>query len=222
MFDRLIALIGKDAFEKIQEKNVIVLGLGGVGGYVVEGLVRSGIRKMTIVDGDTVDVTNLNRQIIALHSTIGKKKTELFEDRLKDINPDLVLEVVSSFLTPEKIANLNLDKYDYIVDCIDDIRVKVELSRYAVLHKKKIIVSTGTARKMHPEKLTITTLDKTSYDPLAKVLRKELKDISKKIIVLASTESPKIFDASILGSSVFVPASAGLLIASYIIDDIVS
>lgn len=220
MFDRLKAIIGENNLNLIQSKNIIVIGIGGVGGYVVEALVRSGITHITIVDNDTVDITNINRQIIATHSTLNKYKVDVMEERLKDINPEVEVTKMNKTLTPD-LEGLNLDDYDYIVDCIDDTPVKVSLARYVIEHNKNFIMSTGTARKLHPESLYITTLDKTSYDPLAKRLRSSLKDISKYITVLASKETPKIEDPNILGSSVFVPASGGLLIASFIINTII-
>ncbi len=220
MFDRLVAIIGEDNLKLIQSKNIIVIGIGGVGGYVVEALVRSGITHITIVDDDIIDITNINRQIIATHSTIGKTKVDIMEERLKDINPNVQVTKINKTLTPD-LESLNLENYDYIVDCIDDTPVKVSLARYAVEHNKNFLMSTGTARKLHPEELYITTLDKTSYDPLAKRLRSSLKDISKQITVLTSKEPPKIEDPNILGSSIFVPASGGLLIASFIINNII-
>lgn len=220
MFDRLVAIIGIDNLKLIQNKNIIVIGIGGVGGYVVEALARSGITNITIADNDKIDITNINRQIIATHSSLDKYKVDIMEERLKDINPEINVTKINKTLTRD-LKDLDLDHYDYIIDCIDDTPVKVSLAKYAVEHNKNFIMSTGTARKLHPEKLYITTLDKTSYDPLAKRLRSSLKDISRKITVLASNETPKIKDKNILGSSIFVPASGGLLIASYVINDII-
>lgn len=220
MFDRLIALIGLDKLKLIQDKNIIVIGLGGVGGYAAEALVRSGIKKMTILDNDLVEITNLNRQIIATHKTLGKYKVDVMEERLKDINPDIDLIKINKTLTPT-LDEIKLDEYDYIIDCIDDTKVKISLAHYIIEHHKKYIMSTGTARKLHPENLYITTLDKTSYDPLARRIRTSLKGLSKYITVLTSNEPIKASDKSTLGSSAFVPASGGLLIASYIINDII-
>jgi len=222
MFDRLEVLIGIENLNKIKSQNIIVLGLGGVGGHAVEALVRSGIENITIVDGDKVDITNLNRQLLALHSTIGKSKVEVMKERLKDISPNIKIKPINSFITKEDIENLNLSSYDYIVDCIDDLNVKIELAKYSYEHNLKLIMSTGTAKKLHPELLEITTLDKTINDPLARRLRASLKDIDKsKITVLASKEIPIKTEDNILGSSAFVPSSGGLLIASYVINDII-
>lgn len=220
MFDRLISLIGEDKFNLIKTKKVLVLGCGGVGSYVIEGLARSGIENITIVDCDIVDITNLNRQLIALHSTIGKRKVDVMKERILDINPDANVLVLYKRVEQNKIEELKLEEYDYVVDAIDDVKVKVELCKYALKRDVKLIVSTGTAKKMHPEKLEITTLDKTSGDPLAKKMRYLLREYdTRKIKVLTSSEVP-IVKGNTLGSSAFVPSSAGLLIASYIILDI--
>lgn len=221
MFDRLISLIGEEKFDIIKSKKIIVLGVGGVGGYVCESLVRSGIHNLTIVDFDTIEETNLNRQIIALHSTLGQKKVEVLKNRLLDINPDLNIEAISDRLTSNNIED-NLNSYDYVIDCLDNMDVKIALALYTLKFNIKTIVSTGTARKLHPELLKMTTLDKTSYDPLAKKMRNLLRgEKINKLIVLSSTESP-IKTPNNLGSSLFVPASAGILIASYVINDIIS
>ena len=215
MFDRLISLIGEDNFNKIQKKSILVLGCGGVGGYVIEGLIRSGITNITVIDYDVIDETNLNRQIIALHSTIGQEKVEVIKKRALNIN------AINGKILPNKIEGLELLKYDYVVDAIDDVKVKVELIKYALSNKVNLITSTGTAKKLHPECLSITTLDKTSGDALAKKLRNELRGYNlKHIRVLASDES-SIIKGSTLGSSAFVPSTGGLLIASYIINDII-
>lgn len=222
MFDRLETLIGCDKLDLIKSKKIIVFGCGGVGGYVIEGLVRSGIENITIVDYDKVDITNLNRQIIALHSTIGKDKTEVIRERILDINSNCNVNVLNKKISVDDINNINLEDYDYVVDAIDDVKVKVELIKYSQEHNIKLITSTGTAKKLHPEMLGITTLDKTSYDPLAKKLRTLLKGYNlNKVCVLASKEEP-IIKGNALGSSAFVPSVGGLLIASYIINDIIS
>lgn len=221
MFDRLEALIGKENLSIIKNTKVIVFGCGGVGGYVIEGLIRSGIENITIVDFDKIDVSNLNRQIIALHSTIGKDKTEVIKNRVLDINSNVKINVINKRIVFDNIKELGLDAYDYIVDAIDDVKVKVELIKYSQEHNVKLITSTGTAKKLHPELLEITTLDKTSYDPLAKKLRSLLREYKlNKVCVLASKEEP-IIKGNTLGSSAFVPSVGGLLIASYIINDII-
>lgn len=222
MFDRLISLIGEEKFDIIKSKKIIVLGIGGVGGYVCESLVRSGIHNLTMIDFDIVEETNLNRQIIALHSTLGQKKVEVLKDRLLDINPNSNIEAISDRLTSNNLEGYNLKSYDYVIDCLDDMNVKIALALYTLKFNIKTIISTGTARKLHPEFLKMTTLDKTSYDPLAKKMRNLLRgEKINKLIVLSSTENP-IKTPSNLGSSLFVPATAGILIASYIINDIMA
>ncbi len=223
VFDRLEALIGNENLKKIQKKRVLVLGLGGVGGHLTETLVRSGISNLTIIDCDRVDATNINRQIIATHSTIGEYKTEAMTKRLLDINPSLNIDSKCMMIKEDQLDELEADSYDYVVDCIDDVKVKVALIKYAIEKKVNLICSTGTARKMHPEKLEMTRLDKTEYDPLARKLRMNLRGYNTHdIVVLASKEEPIIKDNTVLGSSAFVPASGGILIASYIINDIIS
>lgn len=222
MYDRLIRLIGEENLKLIGSKNILVLGVGGVGGYVVEGLVRSGIKKITVIDKDIVDKTNLNRQIIALNSTIGEKKVDAIKERVKDINPIIDIATSDEQITPESLENLCLQKYDYIVDCIDDVKVKVALIKYCLDNALNLVCATGTARKLHPESLVMTTLDKTKNDPLARRLRSNLKSYDlKKVKVLASSELPKRVDDNTLSSIVFVPAVGGLLIASHIINEII-
>lgn len=222
MFNRLISLIGEDNFNKVKNKKILLLGAGGVGGYTAESLIRSGVHNLTIIDCDIVDETNLNRQIIALHSTIGLKKTDVLDSRLKDINPDAKIEVIFKKVLSDELEYLHLENYDYVIDCIDDIEVKVSLARYALKNDIRLIISTGTAKKLHPEYLEMTTLDKTSYDPLARKMRTLLKnEKTNKLIVLASKETPIKTHTNTLGSAIFVPASAGLLIASFIFNDII-
>lgn len=222
MFDRLITLIGEEKLKKIKSKKVLVLGCGGVGGYVIEALVRSGIENITIVDKDTVDVTNKNRQIIALNSTIGLYKVDAMKLRLEDISESVEVETIKDYIKEDSINSLNLEAYDYIVDCIDDTPVKVALAKYALKNDLKLIISTGTAKKLHPELLKMTTLDKTSYDPLAKRMRQLLKgEKTNRLTVLSSEEEPIKTEDNVLGSTAFVPSVGGLLIASYIINDII-
>lgn len=223
MFDRLIALIGQENFEKIQKTKVLLFGIGGVGGYVAESLIRSGIVNLTIVDKDTIDISNLNRQIIALHSTINKSKVDIMKERLIDINPNSSIATIKENLKEDNLNQFGLENYDYIIDCIDEVPAKIALIKYALKHDIKFITSTGTALKLHPELLKITTLDKTSYDALAKKMRTLLRgEKLNKIVCLASTEEPIKMANKTLGSSIFVPASGGLLISSYIINDIIN
>lgn len=221
-FSRLESLIGFDSLEKIKQKRVLVLGIGGVGGYVAEALVRSGISKIVIVDYDIVDITNINRQIIALNSTLGKKKVDVLEQRLKDINPELEIKTFDLFFdskTKDKILDNNLD---FIIDCCDSLESKKLIIKEALIRKIDIISSMGTANKLDPSLLEIVDIRKTYNDPLARKIRKFIKDekINQKIMVLSSKEVP-IKNGKILGSNSFVPSSAGLLIASYVIRKII-
>ena len=220
-FDRLSILIGNDGIDTLKKKKVLVVGLGGVGGYVVESLSRSGIGTLGLVDYDIVDITNINRQIIALHSTIGQKKVDLFKTRISDINKECNVICYDVFLTKDNYNDLfNID-YDFIIDCCDSIEAKKALLLEATKRNIPFISCMGTANKMDPSKLQIIELVKTSYDPIAKIMRKFVKDnnIKEKIFVLASSEQP-IKNGTKLGSNSFVPATAGLLISSYVIKKI--
>lgn len=222
MFERVETLIGSDNLEKIKKKTVLVLGIGGVGGYVVESLVRCGISNIIIVDHDIVDETNLNRQIIALNSTIGKKKVDVMEERIKNINKECNVIKYDLFFdsnTKDEILN---NKIDFIVDSCDSVNSKKLIIEEAIKRKIDFISSMGTANKLDPTKLEITDIRKTVNDPLARIMRKFVKDskIKDKVVVLSSTELPKK-NGTVLGSVSFVPSSAGLLITSYIINKII-
>lgn len=220
MFDREIKLIGIDKLDLIKSKTIAIIGLGGVGGYSLETLVRSGIENLVLVDYDTIDITNLNRQIISLNSNIGESKVVVAKNRCLDIRKDLNISTVETFLNKDNLEAI-LDDFtiDYIIDACDTVSTKIELIKYAKNHNINIITCLGTGNRLNPEDLTITTLDKTYNDPLGKVLRKELKDqnIKGKVTVCWSKELPVKTGDRTPGSMVFVPASAGLLISSYII-----
>lgn len=222
MLDRLELLV-KEKIELIKKKTVLIVGIGGVGGYALEALVRSGIGKIIIVDNDNVDITNLNRQIISLNSNIGKSKVDVAYDRCKDINPNCEVIKINKFLTKDNTKELFDTHIDYIVDACDTMDVKKELIRISISKNIKLISSMGTGNKLNPSKLEIMDLRKTSYDPIAKILRKMLKDekINKKIMVVSSTEKSITTNSKTIGSTSFVPATAGLLCASYVINDIV-
>lgn len=213
----------KNSYDKVRELSVLVLGIGGVGGYVVESLVRMGIRKIILVDYDIVDITNINRQIIALNSTIGKFKVDVFETRINEINPNCEVIKITEKITLENINLLFEYDVDYIVDACDTVSVKKELLKICKKKNQKIIISTGTANKIDASKLEIIDLRKTSYDPIAKILRKVVKEenIKGKIPVLASKEMPIKTDDNKLGSVSFVPSVAGLLITNYIINEVI-
>lgn len=220
---RLELITSKEKIEKIKGKNILLIGLGGVGGYTFETLVRSGIENITIVDGDTFEESNLNRQVLSLISTINKNKTDVAETRAKEINPKIKIKKITKILTKENIKEINFKEYDYIIDACDTLEIKKELIKISTNNNIKLISCMGTGNKFHPELLEITTLDKTEYDPIAKILRKYVKEekIHKKIKVIASKEKPIKTNTTTIGSNSFVPATAGILITSYIINDIV-
>lgn len=222
-FKRLELIIGQDNLKDLSNKTVLVLGCGGVGGYTIESLVRSNIGKLIIVDCDVVDESNINRQIIALNSTIGKYKVDVFKKRIKDINSNCKVKTIKEFITKDNIDILFKEHIDYFVDACDTLETKKEVIKECINRNIKLISSMGTGNKLDPSKLKITTLDKTEYDPIAKILRKYCRDnkINKKITVLCSTERPIKTNSRVVGSTSFVPSSAGLLITSYIIKDII-
>lgn len=222
MFERTIKLIGNDKFNLIQEKKVAVIGLGGVGGYATEALIRSGIQNIIIVDYDTIDKTNLNRQIITNTKNIGKHKTDVMENHIKDINPNVNIIKLNIKLSLDNIDELFKYKFDYLIDACDTLIVKEELIKRCLNNNIKIISSMGTGNKIEPSMLEIIDIRKTEYDPLAKRLRKYVKDnnIKGDIPVVCSKEQNQKFEGSI-PSLIFVPATSGLLCANYVIKDII-
>lgn len=220
---RLELITTKEKIEKIKEKNILLIGLGGVGGYVFETLVRSGIESITIVDGDTFEESNLNRQLLSLKSTINKNKTDVAESRAKEINENIKIKKITQVLTKENINEINFKEYDYVIDACDTLEIKKQIIKICTKNNIKFISSMGTGNKFHPELLELTTLDKTEYDPIAKILRKYVKEekINKKIKVVSSKEKPIKTNTTTIGSNAFVPATAGLLLTSYVINDIV-
>ena len=223
MFDRTIKLIGEENFKKIQNATVVVVGLGGVGGYAVESLIRSGIQNIIIVDYDTVDISNLNRQVIANQSNIGRLKVDVMEQHILSINPNCNITKISKKLSEENIDELFKYSFDYLIDACDTIIVKEKIIEICLKKKITMISSMGTGNKLNPNELEITDISKTSYDPLAKKIRKYLKDnhIQGKVPVVYSKEKNESFTGSI-PSMVFVPATSGLLCANYIIKKIIN
>ncbi len=231
MFKRTEMLIGKTALEKLNKSRVAVFGIGGVGGHVVETLARSGIGTIDIIDNDIIHNSNLNRQIISLTSNIGEYKVNAFEKRLKDINPNIIVNKHCCFFTPENSSDFDFSVYDYIADCIDTVTGKIALVINAKSANTPIISSMGTGNKMNPTDLEVADIYKTSVCPLAKVMRHELKKRGvKKLKVVYSKEIPitlnEIIEDNeskkrIVGSNAFVPATAGIIIASEIVKDII-
>ncbi len=220
MFERLITLIGEDNVNKLKKANVLIVGLGGVGGYALETLVRSGIYNLTIVDGDIVELSNLNRQIISKRDVIGRPKALVAQARTLEINPDVNLKVINQFISEDNFSLLNIDSFDYVIDACDDLNLKMLLIKNA--DKYKLISSMGTANKMDMTRFKITTIDKTSYDPLAKIIRKKIKEekIRTKFKVVSSDEKV-MKNGTKLGTVAYMPAVSGLLCASYVINDII-
>lgn len=221
-FDRLKKIISESDFLKIANAKVVIVGVGGVGGAVLEGLVRSGIKNIKIIDNDNVDITNLNRQIITNMDNIGFKKVDVAEKRAKSINPECNITALATFLTKNNLEILN--DYDYIIDACDTITTKKDIIKYAFNNNRKLITCLGTGNRFDPTKLKITTLDKTMNDPVAKVMRKIVKDEHinlKNCVVLASDELPKKVSDRVPGSTPFVPNAAGFIIASHVISDLI-
>ncbi len=223
MFDRLEKIIGTDALQKLHKKTVAVIGVGGVGGYVVETLIRNGIENIIIVDKDIVDITNKNRQIIATDKTLGISKVEVFKERITSINKNCNVICLNMFLNEENKKELFKYDIDYLVDACDTVKTKIMLIRECLNRNIKIISSMGTGNKFDPKKLEITTLKKTNYDPLAKVVRHEINklNITKDITVLSSKEEVIKLKERTPGSYSVVPNVGGILIADYIIKDII-
>lgn len=222
-FQRTELLIKKEGIEKLNNSKVLVFGLGGVGSYVVEALARGGVGTLGICDMDVVNITNINRQLIALTSTLDKPKVNVTKERLLDINPSLNVIEYPFLLNEETIENIDFSQYDYIVDAIDMVSSKILLIRKAKELNINIISSMGTANKLNPSDLLVTDLAKTHTCPLAKKMRYELKKYDiKHCKVLYSTELPIEHDSSVLGSVSFVPSVAGLLIASEVIKEIIN
>ncbi len=227
-FLRTAYVIGDDAVEKLKKSKVILFGVGGVGSFCAEALARVGIGTLTLVDPDTVAVSNLNRQLVALRSTIGKNKAEVMKERIHDINPDANVTAVDMFYLPENADAIDLSDYDIILDAIDTVSAKIEFAVRAKRFGIPMISAMGTGNKLHPEKLEITDISKTQMCPLARVMRRELKARGiEHLTVVYSTETPiprhaDHADAPDMqagarrtpGSVSFVPSAAGLMMAS--------
>lgn len=229
-FSRTELLFGAEAMQRLRDARVAVFGVGGVGGFAAEALVRSGVGHITLIDNDTVSLTNLNRQIIALHSTVGRYKTEVARERFLDISPELDIDIHNIFYTPETSGMFDFTKYDYIIDAIDSVTGKIELVMQANKAGTRIISSMGAGNKLHPELFEISDIYKTSVCPLARVMRTELKKRGvKKLKVVYSKEPPiKPLPSdedpgtrrALPGSTAFVPSAAGLILAGEVIREL--
>lgn len=220
-FNRTKKIIGIDNFTRIKNLSVLIVGIGGVGGSALEMLVRSGIENISIIDYDTFEESNLNRQILSLRNNINKNKVDVAKKRINLINDSCKVKTYKIKLD-ENFDCINY-KIDYIIDACDDVNAKVALAKYAIKNNIKIISSCGTGNRTHPESLTITNIWKTNYDPLAKKFRHELRkaNIKYKIPVVCSKEIPIIKSSGEIGSVSTVPNAAGILLASYVINDII-
>lgn len=222
-FTRTKALIGDCAQEKLSTSSVIVFGVGGVGGYAIEALIRAGIGKIDIVDSDKINLSNLNRQIIALHSTLNQYKVDVMEKRAKDINPNVKINSFKTFFDENTISQFDFSKYDYVIDAIDTVKSKILLIETCKKLNIPIISSMGTGNKLDPTKFQIADISKTSVCPLARVIRSELKKRNiKNLKVLFSTEIPAKTGSRTPSSISFVPPCAGLIIASEVIKDLIA
>lgn len=224
-------LLGYDKVQELQNKKVIVFGIGGVGGYVCEALCRSGVGTIDIVDNDKVSLSNINRQIIALHSSVGEYKTEVMKKRMLDINPSVSVNAFNTFYTPETADQFDLSKYDYIVDAIDTVSGKIELVMQAEKYNIPIISSMGAGNKLDPTAFKVSDIYKTSVCPLARVMRAELKKRGiKRLKVVYSEEKPitpqipeemKNLPKIPPASCAFIPSVVGLIVASEVIKDLI-
>ena len=237
-FSRLELMLGKAAIKKLNNSRVAVFGIGGVGGYALEALVRSGIGEVDIIDNDDISLTNLNRQIIALQSTVGQSKVDAAEKRILDINPDCRINKHRIFFDEKTAEDIDFDSFDYVVDAIDSVKSKLLIAKICNDKNISLISSMGTGNKLDPSLLEITDISKTSYDPLARVMRRELKKIGiYHLTVVYSKEQPTepavksieelikeegVQKRIVPSSNAFVPPAAGLLIASKVVRDLVS
>ncbi|MEE1242801.1 ThiF family adenylyltransferase [Frisingicoccus sp.] len=219
-FQRTEMLIGKEGLKRLSECHVAVFGIGGVGGYVVEALARCGVGELTLVDKDVVSMSNLNRQLIALESTIDRMKTQVMKERIGEICPDTKVHTWETFFLPENSHTFPFKDYDYVVDAVDTVTAKIEIVMKCQEHHVPVISSMGTGNKLDPSKLQLADIYKTSMCPLAKVMRRELKARGvKHLKVVYSTEEP-VANHRTPGSVAFVPGTAGLLIASAVVRDL--
>lgn len=230
-FIRCKAILGSDKIQLLHSKHVAVFGLGGVGGHAVEALARSGIGELTIIDNDVVDISNINRQLIATHSSIGQAKVDVMEKRLLDINPNIKIHKIQKFFL-ESDDSIDFSNFDYVVDAIDTVGGKIGIILNCYKNNVPVISALGCGNKMDPTKLEVTDISKTSYDPLAKVMRKKLREngINHLKVVYSKEEPLEIVEPFIEskegrhspGSTPFVPPVAGIILASEVIKDLIA
>lgn len=218
--NRLNKILDDSVLNEIRNKTVLIIGLGGVGGNALESIVRMGVNNVIIVDNDVVDETNLNRQLLSLRSNIGEYKTDVAKMRILDINPNCNVITINKFIDSTNYLEIFSYNIDYVIDACDTVTTKILLIEECLNRNIKIISCMGTGNKFHPEMLEICELKKTSYDPLAKVIRNKFKNEKRKIMVVYSKEEGVKISDRIPGSTSLVPPVAGILCASYIINDI--
>ena len=222
MFIRTIQIVGEENFNKLQDKSIIIFGVGGVGGQALEALVRAGFLKFTIVDHDVVEETNLNRQLIATQDVISKPKVEVAKNRMLQTNSNVVINTVFGPINAQNIDKFNLDAYDFIVDAIDSFDDKLALITYSLKKNLPIISAMGAGNRLDPTKVFVTTIEKTEGCPLARKIRYALRQEKLKgLIVVTSKELPLRNNGKRPGSSSFVPPAYGLAIASYIFKNVI-
>ena len=221
IYTRTEMMLGGESVEKLKGSHVAVFGVGGVGGFCAEALCRAGIGKLTLIDADRVSVSNINRQIIATHSTVGKFKTEAMKERIADINPDCEVICISEFYSEENA--ISLERFDYVADCIDSVKSKLHLITEAKKYSVPIIASMGAGNKLDPTRFTVADISKTHTDPLAKVIRTELRKRGINHLKVVFSDEPPINPSGerTPGSISFVPSVVGLVIAGEIIKDII-
>jgi len=221
MYDRIINLIGKDNFNKIKNTKILLVGIGGVGSFAFEALIRSGFQNITVIDKDVVEITNLNRQLVADLQTINTPKVNIAVEKAKNINENIKITALDEFLDESNINELDVD-FDYILDACDTLNTKLELIRFASTNNIKIISSMGVGNRIDASLIKVSRLDKTNNDPLAKKLRKLVKDnkLNNKIPVVCSDEVP--YKKGEINSMITSPGIAGLLMVNYVINDIIN
>lgn len=227
-FSRTAILLGKENLEKLKHARVAIFGIGGVGGYVVEALARSGVGALDLIDKDIVSESNINRQIIALHSTVGRYKTEVAAERARDINPDICVRVYNTFYLPETAEQFDFCQYDYVVDAIDTVSGKLAIVEQAKKANVPVIAAMGAGNKLDSTRFEVSDISKTSVCPLARVMRRELKKRGiEHLKVVYSKEEPlpsPIVDEesgkSVPGSVAFVPSVVGLILAGEVVKDL--
>lgn len=229
-FSRTELLIGEEGIKRLQAARVAVFGIGGVGGYVVEALARSGVGAFDLIDNDKVSLTNLNRQIIATHETIGRYKTEVMRERILAINPDIKVNVYNCFYLPETSGEFDFSAYDYVVDAVDTVTAKIDIIMQAKAKNVPVISSMGAGNKLDPTKFQVTDIYKTTVCPLAKVMRRELKKRGVKELkvvfsaeqAITPRESAEVSGKRVTpGSIAFVPSVAGLIVAGEVVKDMI-